>query len=110
MLNYTLLKNLLIIAIACSSITVTFIQKTKRFLPTSKLIPLYSLLINILGGYFFCNSFTTNTTLIQSIWVGLFAFLGADTIYTTLEGKISSYSEITNSKPTSNIVGEITYD
>ena len=108
MLNYTLLKNLLIIAIACSTITVTFIQKTKRFIPTSNLIPLYSLIINVVGGYFFCNSFTNDISLIQSIWVGLFSYLGADTIYTTLEGKLSSYSEIIN-KP-SDIVGDITYE
>lgn len=30
MLNWTLLQNLLIIAAACSSITVIFIQKTKN--------------------------------------------------------------------------------
>ncbi len=112
MLDYTLLKNLLIIAIACSTITMLFIQKTKRFIPTSKIIPLYSLFINIVGGYFFCKIFTSDVDLIESLWVGLFSFLGADTIYTTLEGKLAPYSEIinSNSSNTTGIVGEITYE
>ena len=77
MLNLSLLKNLLLIAMAVSTITVTFIQKTKRFLPTSKLVPLYSLIMNIVCGYFFVKAFTTDINNIESIWIGLFAFLGA---------------------------------
>ena len=112
MLNYSLLKNLLIIAIACSTITMTFVQKTKRFIPKSYLIPIYSLFINLIGAYFFCNTFTTGINLIESIWVGLFSFLGADTLYITLEGKLAPYSEIINSNNSNNsyIVGEITYE
>jgi hypothetical protein len=34
----------------------------------------------------------------NSLWIGIFSFLGADTIYKTLEGKVSSYSDITNKK------------
>ena len=107
MLNLSLLKNLLIIAMAVSSITVIFIQKTKRFLPTNKIIPVYSLFINILCGYFFCEIFASDVTIIESIWVGLFSFLGADTLYTTLEGKLAPYSEITKND---DIVGEIPHD
>ena len=101
MLNFDLLRNLLIIGIALSTITLTFIQKTKRYLPKSFLIPIYSLIINLIGSYFFCNTFTRDINLIESIWVGLFSFLGADTIYTLLEGKLAPYSEI---------IGEIKYE
>ena len=108
MLNISLLQNLLIIAIACSTVTVIFIQKTKRFLPKSYLIPIYSLIVNLICGYYFCNSFTSDVNIIESIWVGLFSFLGADTIYTTLEGKLAAYGDIINKK--NDIVGEITYE
>ena len=109
MLNLTLLKNLLIIAIACSTITLTFIQKTKKFLPTSKIIVLYSLIINIIFSYLFCLTFT-DADYIKSLWVGLFSFLGADTLYVTLEGKLAPYTEIINSNSSNNIEGEITYE
>ena len=83
----------------------TFIQKTKRFLPSKNLIPIYSLLINILGSYFFCMIFTKNINILESIWIGLFSFLGADTLYSSLEGKLSSYSDLNN-----EIKGVITYE
>ena len=108
MLNFNLLKNLLVIAIAVSTVTVIFIQKTKRFLPTSKLIPVYSLFINILCGYFFSKTFTTDINNIEAIWIGLFAFLGADTIYTSLEGKIAPFSELNNK--TDDIIGSIPHE
>ena len=108
MLNFGLLKNLLIIAMATSTITVTFIQKTKKFLPTSKIIPIYSLLINIICGYFFSKTFTNDITTIESIWIGLFSFLGADTLYTTLEGKLAPFSELNNKND--DIIGEIPHD
>ena len=110
MLDLTLLKNLLIIAICCSTITVAFIQKTKKFLPNSKLIVFYSLIVNIIFAYFFCLTFTT-VDYLKSIWVGLFSFLGADTLYVTLEGKLAPYTEIINDNFSNNdIEGEITYD
>ena len=105
MLDITLLKNLLIIAIACSTITVAFIQKTKKFLPSSKIIVLYSLIINIIFSYLFCLTFTS-VDYIKSLWVGLFSFLGA----VTLEGKLAPYKEITNSNGSNDIEGEITYE
>jgi len=107
MLNISLLKDLLIIAMAVSTVTVIFIQKTKRFLPTSKLIPLYSLLINILCGYFFSKTFTSDISNIESIWVGLFSFLGADTIYTALEGKLATFTDLNNKD---DIIGEIPHE
>lgn len=107
MLNFSLLKDLLIIAMAVSTVTVILIQKTKRFLPKSYLIPLYSLIINLTVGYFFSKTFASNITNIESIWIGLFAFLGADSIYTSLEGKLSSYTNITNKD---EVVGEIPHE
>ena len=130
MLDWSLLQNLLIIAIACSSITVIFIQKTKRFCRNSHCIPWYGLLVNLILGFCFSQTFS-DIDYIKSIWVGLFSFLGADTIYRNLEGKLASYTDLTanknsnsdtnaseneNSSPSINdssdddVIGEITYE
>ena len=47
-------------------------------------------------GVVFTLSFT-NYTIIDSLWVGLFSFLEADTLYKAFEDKIfASYSSINN--------------
>ena len=50
-------------------------------------------MVIILFSIIFCYSFT-NIKLPSCLWVGLFAFIGADTLYKTLEGKLSSHSNI----------------
>ena len=77
-----------------SVITVAFIQKTKAMFKKSKHVQIYSFLVNLLFGVLFSIYFTENT-LIGGLWVGLFAFLGADALYQALEGKINSLSDIT---------------
>lgn len=124
MLDWSLLQSILIIAIACSSITVVFIQKTKKFCKSSRCIISYGLLVNMVLGFLFSQTFS-DINYIKSLWVGLFSFLGADTIYKNLEGKIASYTELNKDKilsstntTTSNgnvtnskdILGEITYE
>ncbi len=133
MLNWNLLQNILIIAIACGSITVVFIQKTKRFCNGSNHVPVYSLIVNVVLGFLFSKTFS-DISHINSLWVGLFSFLGADTIYKSLEGKLSTYEQLTgkttdvsvdddttlieevigndNDKVigVDNIIGEITYE
>ena len=93
MLDWYLLQVILVIAIACSTITVAFIQKTKKFCRNSRCITLYSFIVNMLFGYFFSLTFASIDT-VKSLWVGLFSFIGADTIYRNLEGKLSSYSDL----------------
>lgn len=126
MLDWSLLQSVLIIAIACSSVTVIFIQKTKRFCGNSKQIPFYSLIVNVILGFLFSQTFS-DISCINSLWVGLFSFLGADTIYKSLEGNLDTYeeltkenvnnpikveeNEVTNTIDNNNeIVGEITYE
>lgn len=122
MLNWNHLQNVLIIAIACSTITVAFIQKTKKFCHSSRCIIWYSFIVNMILGFLFSMSFS-NIDKINSLWVGLFSFIGADTIYRNLEGKLSSYTELNSnqinhnsSTNTSNInnsddiIGEIKYE
>lgn len=100
MLNLEFLRQSLIISIALSTITCAFIQKTKRCFPNSKCIWIYSLIINIIVGVIFCITFT-NITFPESLWIGLFSFIGADTIYKTLEGKLAPYSEIVSNQSVS---------
>ena len=103
-LNWDMLQELLIVAIACSTITVAFIQKTKRFCKNKKWVTSYSFVVNMVFGYFFSKTFTDLSS-IESLWVGLFSFIGADTIYRNLEGKLTTYTELregTKKSDTSN--------
>lgn len=88
-----LLKKVLFVAIVISTISCSFIQKTKCGFKSSKFLLGYSFFINMIISILFCKSFT-NFNFVYSIWVGFFAFIGADTIFKALEGKIDSYSEI----------------
>ena len=101
MLDWYLLQVILVIAIACSTITVAFIQKTKKFCRNSRCITWYSFIVNMLFGYFFSMTFAS-IDYVKSLWVGLFSFIGADTIYRNLEGKLSSYSDLVVRKPADN--------
>ena len=109
MFNFDYLKMTLLIAIALSSITCTFVQKTKVFVKSSKNITLYSLVVNLVFSVIFCKTFT-NIDVPNSLWIGLFSFLGADSIYKSLEGKISSYTDIIQKKgiiiPEENILNK----
>ena len=93
MLNLEYLQQLLVIAIALSTITCALIQKTKGFFKTSKYLCLYSFIINITIGIIFCYTFT-NITFPSSLWIGFFSFIGADTIYKVLEGKLASHTDL----------------
>lgn len=97
MFHIEYLQELLVIGIALSAITCAIIQKTKSLFKSSKFITLYSFIINMVVGIVFSLTFT-DVTLPTSLWIGLFSFLGADSIYKSLEGKISSYSDILNRK------------
>ncbi len=109
MLKLDYLQQLLIVAIALSVITCAFIQKTKRYFKSSKYLSIYSFFVNMLVGILFCITFT-NVDFPTSLWIGLFSFIGADTIYRTLEGKLSSYKDVINKNtvtiPKENIINE----
>lgn len=109
MFNLDFLKQLLVISIALSTITCAFIQKTKIHFKSSKCLPIYSFIVNILIGITFCITFT-DITFPTSLWVGLFSFIGADSLYKSLEGKLASYSDIINRDkvtiPSENIINK----
>ena len=80
-----------------------FIQKTKKFCKSSYCITTYGLFVNLILGFFFSQTFS-DIDYVKSVWVGLFSFLGADTIYKNLEGKIASYKELTIHKKKKNVI------
>ena len=97
MLDITLLQELLVIAIAVSVIAVAFIQKTKGMFKKSKWVNPYSFVVNMILGILFCMTFT-EVGFVNSLWVGGFSYLGADTLYKSLEGKLSSFKDIVEKK------------
>ena len=109
MLNLEYLQQLLVIAIVLSAITCALVLKTKSCFKTSKYLCLYSFFINMLIGVIFCYTFT-NIALPTSLWIGFFSFVGADTIYKSLEGKLASHTDLINKTtitiPKENIINE----
>jgi len=86
-----LIKALLIIASAAGIISSAFVQKFKSIslIKCSSCLIYISFTISMIFGVVF--------TLIDSLWVGLFSFLEADTLYKAFEDKIfASYSSINN--------------
>ena len=92
-----ILKRVLLVAIVISTISCSFIQKTKSLLKSNKFLVVYSFIINMVMSVLFCISFT-DFSIGYGLWVGLFSFIGADTIYKTLEEKLNSYSNLKSSE------------
>ena len=94
MLNLTLLQQMIVVAIALSVITCAFIQKTKKYFPCSSCLVIYNLVVNFVVGTL-CITFTS-VDFPNSLWVSFFSFIGADTLYKSLEGKLKDYSSLVN--------------
>ncbi len=109
MIHWDILKDLLLIASCSSTICVAFIQKIKKHMSCSKKIPYYSFFVNIIVSVLFCFCFT-NILFPMSLWVGFFSYIGADTIYKTLEGKLANYTTLTNKVDDTSSLEEITYE
>ena len=91
-MNYDLIKSLLIIAISSSIISTSFIQKIKTIsiLKCSNCLIYISFFISMLFGIVFTISFT-NYDIISALWVGLFSFIGADSLYKAFEDKLRHF-------------------
>lgn len=91
-----LIKELLITAMAASIFSTAIIQKIKEHLVKKNTLFFTSLLISIITGFLFSISFT-ELNIINSIWVGMITWIGADALYKTFEDKIfKSFSNINN--------------
>lgn len=95
-MNLEIIKQILIVSIAASIVSTAIIQKIKEQLKSKKWLFFVSLISSIGIGIVFALSFT-ELSLINSIWVGLITWLGADAIYKSFEDKIfKKYSDIEN--------------
>lgn len=96
MLDLTLIRNILIIAMASSIISTSLIQRIKEGTRSKKYMLIKSFIISMAVGITFTLSFS-NATWQNSLWVGLISFIGADAIYKAFEDKIfDSFSSIEN--------------
>jgi len=108
MLDFELIKNILIIGIACGIVTTALVQKIKENLKTKRWIILISFLVNMVVGTLFALTFS-NASFKDSLWAGLFSFIGADMLYQAFEDKIfKSFSDMdkTIQIPIENKIGE----
>ena len=89
-MNIELIKSLLVIGSVSSVLSTAFVQKFKSV----SIVKCSSCLIYMLFGIVFTLSFT-DYDIINAAWVGLFSFLGADSLYKVFEDKLfKSYSSI----------------
>lgn len=99
-MNIELIKALLLIAASSSIISASFVQKIKTIslIKCSDCLIYISFLISMSFGMLFTLSFT-EYTLIDSIWIGLFSFIGADSLYKAFEDKLfKSFNKINEVK------------
>lgn len=95
-MDLELVKQILIVSIGASIISTATIQKIKEALKSKKWLFLVSSIVSIGIGICFALSFT-EMSIINSIWVGLITWIGADSIYKAFEGKIfKQFSSIEN--------------
>ena len=87
MLDFNLIKSVLIVAIGSSIITTATVQKIKETLNTKKYLGLVSLGVSMVIGTLFAKCFS-DLSIINSLWVGLISWIGAEVIYKTFEDKI----------------------
>ena len=95
-MNIELLKQVLIVGIASGIVSTGIVQKIKEGFKfkNSKIIVLVSFVTSMIVGTLFSLSFT-ELSILNSLWVGLVTFLGADTIYKAFEDKIfKSFSNL----------------
>ena len=106
MLNLELIKNLLIISVASSVITTSLVQKIKESFTFKKssCIIIVSFVVSMIFGTLFALTFS-EAKMVESLWVGLFSFVGADTLYKAFEDKIfKSFANIIDDKK--NVINE----
>lgn len=93
-MNLEIIKQILIVSIAASIVSTATIQKIKEQLKSKKWLFFTSLISSIIIGITFALSFT-ELSIINSIWVGLIIWIGADAIYKSFEDKIfKKFSDI----------------
>jgi len=102
MINTVLLIQILVIALIVEVIALQTIQMVKGYIPNSRAIPFVSLVLNLMlasAFVWFFVSFEESYPLYKvfvGLWVGFISWIGADTLYKTLNSKglLKSQSEL----------------
>lgn len=95
-MDLELIKQILIVAVTSSIISTATIQKIKEQLKSKKWLFIIGLIVSISIGTLFALTFT-ELTIVDSLWVGLVTWVGADAIYKAFEDKIfTKFSDIEN--------------
>ena len=88
-INFILLKNVIVMALINSIIITNLVQKIKENLTikNSNKCVLISLVLSFFIGTLLAYCFSS-LDIIYCIWSSLFSFMGADSLYKILEGKL----------------------
>ena len=86
-MDLELIKQILIVGIGASCFSVATIQKIKECLKTKKWLNFIAFIVSFVIGIGFTYSFT-ELDFLNSLWVGLTTWVGADALYKTFEEKI----------------------
>lgn len=84
MIDFSRLKEILIISITSGIISNALVLKLKVREKHKKHLCIISLIISFVMALLFCISFT-NLTFVETLWAGGLSFIGADAIYISLE-------------------------
>lgn len=87
MLDFNLIKLVLISALASSIITTACVQKVKENMKSKKYLTLISFVVSMTIGTLFSYCFS-DLSIVNNLWAGFITFLGADLIYKSFEDKI----------------------
>ena len=87
MLDFELIKLVLVVSIASSIITTAIIQKIKEHLKTKNYLWYISLGVSIIFGTLFALCFS-DLSILYCLWAGLISWIGASAIYSAFEDKI----------------------
>lgn len=87
MLDFNLIKNVLIVGIGAGIITTALVQRIKEVLKTKKYLVLISFIVSMVIGTLFAKYFS-DLSIVYCLWAGLFSFINADALYKTFEDKI----------------------
>lgn len=86
-MNLDLLKTILVVGIGASCFSVETIQKVKEMLKSKVWLYVLAFIISFGIGICFSLSFS-DLSLLNSIWVGLATWVGADKLYKAFEKKL----------------------
>ena len=107
MLDFDLIKIILVVAIAGSIITTATIQKIKELLNSKKYLGLISLAVSMVIGTLFAICFS-DLSIVNCLWAGGICWLGADMIYKAFEDKIfTKFSDMNKNVIVGEIVKEV---